>query len=397
MEALLQLNKEFHLKKDKLVIVNGLKSWFIRIYFRVKMLLLIFIKTKSFKKVKFVINELKTLRSYYFGKTYVSKFIKINHQYYFHLHAPSLPSKIMNHYIDSEIDHVLKKPNPYIRTTIIAITRKCPLNCEHCVEGNNMDGKEYLSLKQLESIIEKLQKNGVAQIQLSGGEPMKRLEDILHLINKYHANSEFLLLTSGYNLTYENAIKLKKAGLKQLTVALDSFDPKVNNQIKGHPKAFAWAIEAVENAHKAKLAVSLSLCATNQFVTEENVLRYMNFAKQLGVAFVHILEPQMVGNYENKHKNLSHKQEQILESFFLKMNYDVQFKDYPIIIYAGYHQRKKGCFGAANRYLYIDTKGNLQACPFCQNKGFDILKYPLDLSIDKIRANGCHKFETIEV
>ena len=397
MDAVLQLDKELHHKKNNLVIINGLKSWIIRIYFRVQMLLLIFAKTKSIKKVKFIINELKTLRSYYFGKSYVSKFIKIDNQYYFHLHAPGLPSKIMNNYLDSEIDNVLKNTNSYIRTAIMAITRKCPLNCEHCLEGNNIDGKEYLSLEQLESIIEKLQKNGVAQIQLSGGEPMTRFEDMQYLIDKYHTNSEFILLTSGYNLTYENAIKLKNAGLKQLTVALDSFDSEINNKIKGHPKAFAWAINAIENAHKANLLVSLSLCATNQFVTEENILNYMNFAKQLGVAFVHILEPQMLGNYENKQKYLSQKQEQILENNFLKMNYDAEFKEYPIIIYAGYHQRKKGCFGAANRYLYIDTKGNIQACPFCQDEGLDIFKYPLDTAIDNIRAKGCHKYETIEV
>lgn len=385
------------LTKKKPVIINGLQSWMLREYFKWRTTLYVLTKVKSLSKLLYIVKQFKKLRKDHFGKSYVPKLAKNNNQYYFHLHAPSFPSKILNTYLDAEINKLLKNNNTeyYIRTAIIAITRTCPLRCEHCFEGHNMNGKENMTLNQLCVIIEKLQNLGVAQIQLSGGEPMTRLDDVIFLIENYGNNSDFLLLTSGYNFTYENALKLKKAGLKQVSVALDSFDSEINNQIKGHKKAFEWSINAIENAQKAGLLVSLSLCATQQFVTYENLHLYMNFAKNLGVAFVHILDPRMVGNYNHKNKELYPKQLLILEEFFLKMNYDSNFKDYPIIIYSGYQQRKIGCFGAANRFVYVDTNGHLQACPFCQNKGLNIFKHPIEKAYDVIRSNGCHKYETV--
>ena len=66
----------------------------------------------------------------------------------------------------------------------------------------------------------------------------------------------------------------------------------------------------------------------------------------------------------------------------------------PIVSFPGYHQRRIGCFGAGDRYLYMDSNGDLHACPFCQYKVGNALFDDLSESINELRKIGCHKFKT---
>jgi MoaA/NifB/PqqE/SkfB family radical SAM enzyme len=76
------------------------------------------------------------------------------------------------------------------------------------------------------------------------------------------------------------------------------------------------------------------------------------------------------------------------------VNAEPLYKDFPIVVFFGYHQRKLGCFGAGNRYLYIDPNGDAHACPFCRGKIDNILEMPFPDIIKKMQKIGCHQFET---
>ena len=114
----------------------------------------------------------------------------------------------------------------------------------------------------------------------------------------------------------------------------------------------------------------------------------------MGVSFIQVLEPKAVGHYKGKNVRLEPEHEKILEDFFLKMNNDKQYREFPIICYHGYYQRKVGCFGAGNRSLYVDTDGNIMACPFCRTKTGNALTEDLDLAVENLLAAGCQRFET---
>ena len=62
--------------------------------------------------------------------------------------------------------------------------------------------------------------------------------------------------------------------------------------------------------------------------------------------------------------------------------------------YYGYHQRRLGCSGAADRFLYVDTDGDLHACPFCQKKSGSALAGSIDEAMANVRTNGCQLFHT---
>lgn len=66
-----------------------------------------------------------------------------------------------------------------------------------------------------------------------------------------------------------------------------------------------------------------------------------------------------------------------LDAIFKLVNHHKSFRDYPTMLYHGYHQRKVGCF-SGSRSLYVDSAGNVHACPFCQNHSYNIIDWIRD-------------------
>jgi len=153
------------------------------------------------------------------------------------------------------------------------------------------------------------------------------------------------------------------------------------------------ATDALKNCLDAGIIGSLSLCATREFVTEENLMKYAELAKQLRANFIRILEPRVVGRFSDKNVVLENGHIEILSEFAIRLNTNSYYKDFPIVAFFGYHQRKMGCFGAGNRYVYVDPNGDVHACPFCRGRLGNLLQEPFGQIIHRARATGCHIFE----
>jgi MoaA/NifB/PqqE/SkfB family radical SAM enzyme len=119
----------------------------------------------------------------------------------------------------------------------------------------------------------------------------------------------------------------------------------------------------------------------------------LNLAKEWGVCFIRILEPREAGNFKGQDIMLKTEHISLLEDFFRRVNFSAQYRNFPIIMYPAYHQRKIGCFGAGNSYLYIDSKGDIHACPFCQNKAGNARYDPLIPAIARLKGMGCHEYK----
>lgn len=279
---------------------------------------------------------------------------------------------------------------------IFSITKKCPLRCNHCFEWDRLDNKESLSMSDIQIILYKFQEYGISHVQIGGGEPITRYDDLINLLETAGSGTDFWLLTSGFNLTLEKASELKNAGLTGVRISLDHWDKEKHNAFRGNEKSFDWVVKAAENSIKAGLAMGLSLCATKEFLKDGNLMDYLKFAQKLGAAFIFLLEPRETGHYKNSEATLSEEEIRILESFYMQVISSTEFESYPLVIYPGYHQRKLGCFGAGIRYLYVDSEGSIHACPFCQGRLGNALTDGLPEIIKKVRAEGCQMFATAE-
>jgi len=378
-------------------IISGIQKEFVELFVRMRIAWIDLRVYKSLSKSFKILRMLDSTRRNVLGEKRINKIAQVDGKCYWDLYTPGYNSKAFAPFIRGEANRIVpldKKSNRFTNI-FIAITKKCPLQCEHCFEWDALNGRETLMLQDIKNIVLKFQHKGTGQIQLTGGEPLLKVNDIVEIIQSAKPETEFWVLTSGYNLTFENAKKLKNAGLAGIVVSLDHFDSALHNQFRGFAKSFEWAHIAVRNAIEVNLVTALSICVTKSFVSESNLMTYAELAKKWGVAFIQILEPRAVGHYKEMDVMLKQEHQTILEDFYLKMNYDEKYKKYPIVTYHGYHQRRIGCFASGNRNLYIDTDGDIHACPFCQTKRGSAIAGNLDSLIERLQETGCHKFEGV--
>lgn len=328
------------------------------------------------------------------GYSKITRFVLSGQKYHFADQIPGFPSGTFNRFFEAELKRIEgnRERKIMMNTVIYSITSRCPLNCTHCFEWDNLSSQEHLKPDQLITILEKLKSLGLTHIQFGGGEPLARFDDLLVLIKKAKTNMDCWLLTSGFGLTLEKALELKKAGLTGASISLDHWEETAHNTFRNHGKSFYWVKEAVQNCHRAGIIVSLALCATKEFTTQENILKYYELAKEWNVGFIKILEARKVGRFTGKDVTLTPEQIKIFTDFYLQSYNDDRFRTWPIVMFPGFDQRQVGCLGAGNRYMYIDSKGDIHACPFCQNPVGNALDVTFESAIKKLRNNGCQKF-----
>jgi MoaA/NifB/PqqE/SkfB family radical SAM enzyme len=284
----------------------------------------------------------------------------------------------------------VKSRNNRLSVLFLGITKKCPLHCLHCYEWDALNHKDTLSLSDLKEIIRTFQDLGVGHIQLGGGEPMTRFEDLVEIIKDIKPHTDIWVSTSGFNLSEENAKLLKKAGLDGVAISLDHFVPELHNAFRGSLMAFDWAMTATQNCQKAGLITCWSICVTREFVSNYNLFQYALAAKKNNVTYVQLFEPMPSGRYSGKDVTLDMTQKKILEDFYFEMNTSPKYKDFPLMVYFGPRNRRIGCLGSGNRYLYVDTDGNIQSCPFCRNnKKLRVNDNPIEELLDKLMIEGC--------
>jgi MoaA/NifB/PqqE/SkfB family radical SAM enzyme len=358
-----------------------------------------YLACRELKHVPLIIRTYKTLiklRKDIWGGD-LKKLFRVHGKYYFNMYTPGWPSKAYDNIWKSELRrHVAGNVTPE-RTffAFFAITRKCPMRCEHCFEWDNLNQKESFTKQDLFKVLDIYHDEGVQQFHFSGGEPMTRFKDLLELFKYTKGKSECWVVTSGFNCTDENVRLLKGAGCKGVVVSIDHYIPELHNIFRGHANAFNHATHAVRAAIKAGLVTAISVCATKAFIDGGHLMPYMQFAKDLGVHFMQILEPRSIGHYEGQDVLLQERHIKILESFFKEMNHGKEYKNYPILLYHGYHQRRVGCF-AGSRSIYIDSAGYVHSCPFCHTSSFNIIDI-IRQGNSKVpkKENSCPQFNKI--
>lgn len=374
-------------------IVRGLERTWVNVMISVTIFTLALKCYRSFRKAMKAIRDLQSFKNTVYGKDKKWRYLKVDGKYQFGIFFPAFRSNLFNRFIQTEFYHTSglhTQPVNRMQSVYLAITNTCPLKCEHCFEWNNLNRGETFTTDELKELISSFQEEGCTQFHFTGGEPLVKMERLEELIRHASPLSECWVLTSGLNLTPEHAIRLKKAGARGVFISLDHHDRERHNMFRGSEHAFDWAMQAAQNANQAKLVTAFTICMTRDFITEKNLMEYAELAKNCGVSFVQVLEPKALGHYEGKDVTLSKEHTNLLGEIYLKINFDPQFRDYPVFVYHGYYHRKMGCYSGGNRSLYVDSAGYINACPFCHSKNYDARDLITEkLTVDKIQIGGC--------
>ena len=309
-------------------------------------------------------SQLKKAKNFLFLK----KVFYTGGKYYWSLYLPGFPSKSFEYVLNLAISKGLNPSNRNPSVLIIAITKKCGLNCEHCFEWDEINKKDKFTEELINKKIgEYLSNEYFGQIFFSGGEPLNRYALLLSLVKKFGSKCECWVISSGTSFDHHKAVELKQAGLTGMMISLDSYTAEQHDTFRGFAGSYGNALKALENAKKVGLLTALSLCPTKDRLSRHFLDEYMFLAKQLNISFIQIIEPRPEGKFKGKDVVLERNQLQILERFYIEYNNLKKLRDFPLLQYPDYSKRLTGC-RAMDWYVYIDTNGDLYPCPFCKQK-----------------------------
>lgn len=317
---------------------------------------------KQFNLLKYI----KMMRSFIKGE----KLVKHEDKYILSTFLPPFPSKsfVQNVLAVHEPKNIFTKQIYAERTAPISmylcITHKCPNNCVYCSAKSRQLGEE-LTKEQWIKVIQELQEMCTPIIGITGGEPMAR-EDIFDIVRSIDNRSTSILFTSGFNLSYEKAKKLKDSGLFGIGISLDSYEKDVHNKNRNNENAFGYAIEALRNANKAGLYVMAQTVIMKENLDEEELFKLFKFAKDNGAHEVKILEPILSGNLltEKQLSNVMYSESD--REKLIKLQHKANKRSgLPKISTFAYTESelKFGC-GAGNQHSYISASGELYPCDF---------------------------------
>jgi len=133
----------------------------------------------------------------------------------------------------------------------LQITYRCNFECQICdFWKEEHDPAEELTLDQIRLIGKKLNRLGTLIISLAGGEPLMR-EDIYDIITSLNAAGHFpILITNGWFVDETVAADILRAGLQEISVSVDYFDPAKHDAQRGRSGSWERAIRALELFHK---------------------------------------------------------------------------------------------------------------------------------------------------
>jgi GTP 3',8-cyclase len=153
-----------------------------------------------------------------------------------------------------------------LRDLRISVTDRCNFRCVYCmpkeVFGKDfafMPRDELLTFEEITRVARTAVARGVEKIRLTGGEPLLRkgLEGLVGMLAELRTPDgrevDLALTTNGSALAVK-AQALKDAGLKRVTVSLDSLDDATFKDMNGVSFPVSRVLRGIDAAHEAGLS-----------------------------------------------------------------------------------------------------------------------------------------------
>lgn len=318
---------------------------------------------KSFRVVRTMVHNFTRMM----GNKKLVRAYKVEGKYAWDMFNPAWPSPGFNAFFKRHLIEVqpVENDDKVLRRLLIAITKRCPLQCEHCSEAATLYQKDVLSFDEFTAKIDPFVAQGVGQLVYSGGEPLSRFEDLLKFLNRYQSSCNQWIYTSAFGLTIEKARQLKAAGLDGAAISLDHHLEAKHNAFRGNQQSYYWVLEGIKNLREVGVLVALNVCAVKEYVDSGEVEQIIELAKKLDVPIVNILEPRAVGNYQDQDVELNEQQKDLLGELSNKFNFERTYFDYPTVLFPAAFRKNMPC-GGGRSYLLLDYDGKLYPCPFCK-------------------------------
>ncbi|HLF10192.1 MAG TPA: GTP 3',8-cyclase MoaA [Gammaproteobacteria bacterium] len=146
-----------------------------------------------------------------------------------------------------------------LRDLRISVIDRCNYRCPYCMpaeiygEGHQfLPRSHWLTAGEIKRVAGLFLQLGVQKLRLTGGEPLLRKDivEIVAALAELGGFEDLALTTNGSRLA-AHAGELKAAGLKRITVSLDSLDEQVFKEMNGGRGELSAVLEGLDAARRA--------------------------------------------------------------------------------------------------------------------------------------------------
>lgn len=267
---------------------------------------------------------------------------------------------------------------------------KCNMHCQHCSNLSFQKKDREMTIKDLENIAAQADELGLAQFNISGGEPLTfdNLDEIIMALNpeKFH----LAISTNGLLLTEEKAKHLRELGVDKIRVSLDSFDENKYNENRNQKNngAYNKALEALFIAQKAGFQTGINTVISHQNCQTCETEQLAKFANDHGLN-LDVFVARAIGAWEGKEEVLiTPEDNQYLME--LRNKYPMVHRD----TFPTYGQNR-GC-GTVRNVLHITKYGDVLPCVFIHISIGNIFEEPLKDIIERgLRIKWFHNYQPV--
>lgn len=247
----------------------------------------------------------------------------------------------------------------------ISVTDRCNFRCTYCMP-RGVFGRDYqflphdqlLTFEEITRLAHIFVGLGVRKIRLTGGEPLMRRElEILVSMLVEIPGVEDLAMTTNGSFPVKRVRTLKEAGLKRISVSLDSLDDAVFKQMNDADFPVASVLEWIEASEATGLGPVKINMVVRRGINEQSILPMARYSRRQG-HIVRFIEYMDVGHSNGWRLDDVVTAREIRDLISAEMPIEPMDPNY------------RG--EVANRYRYVDGSGEIGIIasvsqPFCGN------------------------------
>jgi cyclic pyranopterin phosphate synthase len=177
-----------------------------------------------------------------------------------------------------------------LRDLRISVTDRCNFRCPYCMPASIYGEKyaflprpELLTFEEIDRLARVFVGLGVRKIRITGGEPLLRAE-LPKLVARLAAIPELedLTLTTNGTLLASRARALMDAGLRRVTVSLDSHDEAAFRRMNGRDVGPQRVLEGIEAADRVGLRPIKVNCVVQRGANDDQLVALARYFKGSG-------------------------------------------------------------------------------------------------------------------
>jgi cyclic pyranopterin phosphate synthase len=187
-----------------------------------------------------------------------------------------------------------------LRDLRVSVTDRCNMRCRYCMPREVFGPgfvfaprQELLTFEEISDVVAAFARAGVRKVRLTGGEPTLRagLPDLVAMIAEVPDVEDIALTTNG-SLLSRHAARLRAAGLRRVTVSLDTLDPQLFKHLSDTEISLETVLAGIETATDVGFGPIKLNTVVRRGVNDGDVERVAEFARERGhiVRFIEYMD-----------------------------------------------------------------------------------------------------------